>query len=529
MSRFVIEEMRIEPDLVIILSLIFVFFILKGVAKFFEGFVRVKYQQFFMRRIRITNIDLLNSYDYRNFVKADVGRIQNTFTGEVERINNAFKFYFKAFQYGVLVLVYVILAFTADPVFSIVVATGGLATNFIFKMLYRKTKRFSAKITLKNHLFQGMMIQRISFFKYLTTTGLNLRYSQRLKNNVYSLENLQLKLGFVDALLGALREPLIILVVIIAIYLQVVWIGDESSLVILSLLLLYRALTFFMGMQEQWNFFLGLSGSLDSMEKFTGELAGGKKVRGTKKFSGLKKNLELKKVGFHYDDQYVLEDISVCINKDEVVAVVGESGSGKTTFMNILSGLLLSTEGSYNLDGVPIEKFDLHTFKRFVGYIPQDSAIFDDSIFNNVTLWDEKDSDTVLRFRKVLEKASLLKFVDQLPEKEDTLLGNNGINLSGGQKQRICIARELYKEVQLLLMDEATSALDSKTEVVIQKNIADLKGHFTMVVIAHRLATIKNADKILLLQNGRIGATGTFEELLETSPEFKEMIKLQNL
>lgn len=528
-STIVVDYLGIEPDLGNILGLIFIFFALKGIAKFLEGYVRVLYQQYFMRQIRISNINLLNTYNYESFAKSDIGRIQNTFTGEVERINNAFRFYFKAFQYGVLVLVYVVLAFISDPVFSILVAVGGVATNYIFKLLYKKTKMLSRKITTENHLFQGMMIQRVSFFKYLKTTGLNPVYSRRLKDTVYTLERLQLKLGTVDSVLGALREPLIILIVIIAIYLQTIFISNAAGLVILCLLLLYRALTFFMGMQEHWNFFLGLSGSLDNMENFTVELSGKKELDGDKNFPGFREELELQNVGFHYDEKRILKEVDIRIKKNEVIAIVGESGSGKTTLMNIISGLLFPTEGKYLVDGTEVVEYERNSFQRCIGYIPQDSIIFNDTIFNNVTLWAEKNKENMERFRNVITEASMAAFVNEQPGVEETLLGNNGINLSGGQKQRICIARELYKKVQLLLMDEATSALDSKTEAAIQQNIDQLRGHFTIVVIAHRLATIKNADRIYVLQEGRIQDAGQFEELLENSPQFREMIELQNL
>lgn len=528
-STIVVDYLGIEPDLGNILGLIFIFFALKGIAKFLEGYVRVLYQQYFMRQIRISNINLLNTYNYESFAKSDIGRIQNTFTGEVERINNAFRFYFKAFQYGVLVLVYVVLAFISDPVFSILVAVGGVATNYIFKLLYKKTKMLSRKITTENHLFQGMMIQRVSFFKYLKTTGLNPVYSRRLKDTVYTLERLQLKLGTVDSVLGALREPLIILIVIIAIYLQTIFISNAAGLVILCLLLLYRALTFFMGMQEHWNFFLGLSGSLDNMENFTVELSGKKELDGDKNFPGFREELELQNVGFHYDEKRILKEVDIRIKKNEVIAIVGESGSGKTTLMNIISGLLFPTEGKYLVDGTEVVEYERNSFQRCIGYIPQDSIIFNDTIFNNVTLWAEKNKENMERFRNVITEASMAAFVNEQPRVEETLLGNNGINLSGGQKQRICIARELYKKVQLLLLDEATSALDSKTEAAIQQNIDQLRGHFTIVVIAHRLATIKNADRIYVLQEGRIQDAGQFEELLENSPQFREMIELQNL
>ncbi|MCZ2845103.1 MAG: ABC transporter ATP-binding protein [Candidatus Bathyarchaeota archaeon] len=528
-SKFVIGYLDISPNLIQILALILLFFSLKGIAKFFEGYVRVKYQQYFMRKVRLANIDLLNAYDFKSFVKADVGRIQNTFTGEVNRVNSALRYYFKAFQYGVLVLVYVVMAFVADPLFSLMVVTGGLLTNFLFSTLYKRTKFFSRKLTSQNHIFQDLLIQKVAFFKYLKTTGLNYIFGNKLKKNIHELERLQMRIGIIDSLLAALREPVIVSIIVVAIYLQIAFFDQDVGLVILSLLLLYRALTFFMGMQEQWNFFLGVSGSLENMEKFSHELEAGRESNGEELFNDFKKKLEFKNVSFKYDGKDVLKNINLEINKNETVAIVGESGSGKSTLMSMISGLLKPTEGTYMIDGTSISNLDVGSWKNHIGYVSQDVNVFNDTILNNVTFWDEKNPGNHQKFLNAIKKAAIYDFISKLSEKEETLLGNNGINLSGGQKQRLSIARELYKEVDILLMDEATSALDGETEAIIQQNIDKLKGELTIIVIAHRLATIKKADRIIVLKKGEIKATGTYKELLERSKDFKEMTELQNL
>jgi len=144
-----------------------------------------------------------------------------------------------------------------------------------------------------------------------------------------------------------------------------------------------------------------------------------------------------------------------------------------------------------------------------------------------VTFWDQPTPENKARFFDALRKAAVYDFVMGLEEKEQSPLGSNGIMVSGGQKQRLSIARELYKEVDILLMDEATSALDSETEKAIQENIEALKGKYTIVIIAHRLSTVKNADSIMLLKKGRIDRIGSFEELVQQSESFKRMVELQ--
>lgn len=528
-SQFVVQNLQVSPTLLNILLLILLFFTLKGAAKFVEGFIRVRYQQNFMRQIRISNIDLLSDYDYKNFVEADAGRIQNTFTGEVNKVNTAFRYYFKAYQYGILLVVYVAMALYADLVFSLMVVTGGVLSNFLFRSLYKRTKRLSTKLTGENHIFQDLLIQKVSFFKYLKTTGLHGFYAGKLKKNIRLLERLQKKIGLIDALLAALREPVVILIIIIAIYLQVAYFDQDVGLIFLSLLLLYRALTFFMAMQEQWNFFLGYSGSLDNMDQFTRELRAGKEENGNESLQDDFTSLELRKATFFYHEIPVLKDINLKIHKHEMLAIVGESGAGKSTLMSVISGLFYPSQGKCLVNGVDLEELDRGSWRKQIGYIPQDVNIFNDTIYNNVTFWAEKSDSNKKRFLDVVRKAAVYDFMMELPKGEDTMLGNNGIKLSGGQKQRLAIARELFKKVHVLLMDEATSALDGGTESVVKQNLESFKGKLTLCIIAHRLATIKHADKIVVLRKGAIVDTGTYDELLQRNPEFQDMVAYQNL
>src|SRR5690606_9060429 len=148
---------------------------------------------------------------------------------------------------------------------------------------------------------------------------------------------------------------------------------------------------------------------------------------------------------------------------------------------------------------------------------------------HNVTLWAEKTPENIQRFQTDIRKAAIDDFISTLPKQEQTQHGNNGINLSGGQKQRISIARERYKDIDILIMNEATSALDSETERMIQDNIDALKGAYTILVVAHRLSTIRNADRIVFLKKGRLEAVGTYQDLIEREVAFRRMAELQEI
>ncbi len=524
-----LEVVGIELSLMTILIVMLTFFSIKGIMKFFESYNKVLYQQYFMKKIRISNINNLANFSYDNFVKSDSGKIQNTFSGEVLKVSKAYNSYFTAVQYGVLVVVYVFLAFLSNPEFAILVTIGGLITNLIFKGLYSKTKKISKQLTLQNHTFQGLLIQKVGFFKYLKASGLITNYAKKLKSNINEIENSQRKMGFISSLLQAVREPLVILVVVVVILIQVELFSENLGLIILSLLFLYRSLTFVMAMQKYWNDFLTNSGSLENMTNFTRELETGKEKHGKIAFQKFINKISLKGVSYSYDDTQILKEINLDISKNEIVAIVGESGSGKTTLINLLSGLQTPSTGQVIIDDYNLNELNTHTYQNRTGYITQEPVIFNDTIFNNVTFWDKKNDFNLIRFYSALKRASIDTFVKTQPNQEDELLGNNGINISGGQKQRLSIARELYKEVDILFMDEATSALDSETEKAIQENIDTLKGELTIIIIAHRLSTIRNADRIVMLNNGRIEHVGSFEDLRSASPNFKRIVELQGI
>jgi subfamily B ATP-binding cassette protein MsbA len=183
--------------------------------------------------------------------------------------------------------------------------------------------------------------------------------------------------------------------------------------------------------------------------------------------------------------------------------------------------------GKLFFNDVAYDEYDINSIRSQIGYVTQESVIFNDTIVNNITLWDENiDMSRVIRCAK---QALAYDFIMDKPGQFEEYLGNDGVNLSGGQRQRIVIARELYKNSQLLIFDEATSALDSKSESQIQKSILELKGKKTIIIITHRLSSLKNCANIFLLKDGSVTDSGSFDELVKSSKTFNNMFKAQNL
>jgi ATP-binding cassette subfamily C protein len=218
----------------------------------------------------------------------------------------------------------------------------------------------------------------------------------------------------------------------------------------------------------------------------------------------------------------VLVDVSLTIARGESIGLVGPSGSGKSTLVDLLLGLLEPTAGRITVDGRDVAS-TLGSWQRQIGYVPQEPFILDDTIRRNVAfgIADREIDDR--RVTTALKLAQLADFVTTLPRGLDTMLGERGTRLSGGQRQRVAVARALYHEPDVLVFDEATSALDTVTERDLIDSLEALRGVKTLVVIAHRLTTVRRCDRLALLRDGRLAAVGSYDELLARDAGFRAM------
>ena len=244
--------------------------------------------------------------------------------------------------------------------------------------------------------------------------------------------------------------------------------------------------------------------------------------------SRLGASVAFERVNFNYPsrpDENALSDVSFEIEPGQTVAVVGPSGAGKTTIMQLLLRFYDPQNGCIKINGIPINDLELDKLRETIGFVSQDSVVFSDDVFANLRYGKLNASDDDIR--KAASDAQALEFIERLPDGFNTYLGEKGVRLSGGQRQRISIARALLKNPPLLLLDEATSALDAESEQKVQIALDCAMSGRTTLVIAHRLATIVNADKILVLDNGKIIETGTHQSLLESSGLYAKLAQMQ--
>lgn len=523
------EYMGLPLTINVILLIFLGLFVIKGIVKYLASIYQSKIQRAFIKKIQFGFVKDIRYISYKGFLQLDAGYIQNAMTSEVWRVLEAMKSYLRWSNSLFMLLTYVFMAYLANVKFALLITVGVSIINLFYRNISKKIKAISYETSMKGRKLTGYMIEILHHFKYLKSTNYLNLYSNRLRGIMQERYNNDYRLNKLSSIMSSLREPTVVFIVVIVMLIQVNYIGGGISSIILSLLLFYRGLNYLMALQLDWQNFIRQSGSFRMVSEVSEKMKNYKEETGGTSFTYLKEEIRLKNVCLSFGSNKILENVVIDIPKNSTVAFTGISGSGKTTLVNIISGLLKPDEGKVTVDGLNLADYNLESYRSKIGYISQEPVVFNDTVYNNITFWAEPSLENKKRFWEVVEMASLTKFIEEQDERENTPLGDNGILISGGQRQRISIARELFKRPEILILDEATSALDSETEKVIQDNIEKLHGSYTMIIIAHRLSTVKHADRIYLIEKGKIVNSGKFNDMMEHSTKFKNMVALQGL
>ena len=483
-----------------------------------------------MAQLKITLVEQVYAADYQYFLDRGFSAFTNAVTTELNNVSQAFDRCNRFIVNSGFALVYIALPLAINPAFTSVVVIVGVPGYFLLKRLFNVARGFSIRSTTANAGLQSYIIQGLVNFKYLKATGSHHGIFGRIRDTSREQGRLEYKQSALSAILenGA---DLFFMLVIAGLLIYSVEIARNNLIEILFILFIVRrAMVYALNAQRSFQEFLRFSGSVREFRRLSNELSEREEPVDT---SGATPDFDqpitLTDVSFEYDDSdKVLDHVSLTITPNTMVAFVGASGAGKSTLVTMLTGLLRPSSGKIAIGGVSYDMIDHRGLREGIGYVTQESVIFNDTVHNNISLWSS-DADSRNRVIATTRAAGASDFIEALPDGYDSLLGDNGINISGGQRQRISIARELYKDASLLIFDEATSALDTETELEVQNSIDALRGDKTIILIAHRLSTIKNCDMIFVLKEGRVAEQGTYDALYNLNGEFTQMVSRQAL
>ena len=515
-----------------ILGLIFIIFFSKAILKFITGVYKSQLNKGLFRELKSNFYKSLIDVDYEYFVKKNAGYFMTVMEHHIGRLIKAYHVFIELTSTVLMTVSYLVFASLISWQIALFASVFGCTIFLMLIFLNRYVKKLSKLTSLEQTKMGQVAIQAIYSFKYIVSTGTHKIISNQYSKSIEVLTALGFKNNIAQAFTDSTKEFLAICLLITLIVVEVVVLGYPISSVFVVLLLFYRSVNYMMSIQSQFQLLVQNHGFVEMVDEEIKNLEENKFLEGDKILAiGENVSIEFKKTSFKYREEKsnVLENLSFTVNPNSSVAFVGHSGAGKTTLVDLVIGLLKPQSGQILINDHDLNELELISWRKHVGYVSQDLTIFDATVVDNITMFEESPDFNLIE--EVTRMAFAEDFINRLKEGYQTRIGDKGVKLSGGQKQRLFIARELYKKPKVLLLDEATSALDSESERFVQKSIENLMGEITLIIVAHRLATIKKVDKIIVLEEGKVLEEGNFDELTKGNRlnKFSKMVELQSL
>ncbi|MCS3657951.1 ABC-type multidrug transport system fused ATPase/permease subunit [Salinibacter ruber] len=527
--------MGIADSMVGILAFIAFVFVWKGLLQFAKGGYRGYLQAQLLRELKSGLFDAYSEMDYQLYIRRSTGHFINVINGQINRFFQSFKSFIGFLTDILKALSYFVFAFAITWKFSLLVLCVGSGILILFRYLNTYVRNLSRKQSSEMSTLNKLLVQTLQAFKYIVSTNQTAHLRSRITESIDRLTGYMFRQNVASAFTGAIKEPVSVLLIVSIIALQVTVFQEPVAPIFVALLLFHRGLRAMLSIQGSWQNTMNVIGSVEMVVDEFDTVLNHQESRNGRVLSSLSQGIEFQDVCFAYnsEDGDVLHDINISVPVNQTVALVGESGAGKSTLVDMMTLMLKPRTGNITIDGLRHEEIDLVSWRDQIGYVSQETVVFDDTVANNIHLWQgDIEDDPEIREQTIdaAKRAHAHHFVQDLPDGYQTMVGDRGVRLSGGQKQRLFVARELFKQPNLLLLDEATSDLDTASEQHIQDSIDALQGEVTVVIIAHRLSTVKNADRVYVLEEGRVIEQGSYDELrMLENGQFREMVEMQSL
>ncbi len=508
-------------------------FILKGIYTIAFTYIEARF--IYNRRYKVSD-RMMRSYmqaPYTFHLQRNTAELLRNITQEVEiLISRVITKILTLAKEGLMAVSILLFLFAIEPLITLMVIlfAGGGSGAFLL-ITKKKVKAYGAQEQGHRREMIKAVNQGLGGLKDARVLNREAEFIEKFSKEARESTRLLIFMSYIKKIPGPLIETIAVMgMMLISAFL--VWQGRPMSVIIPILTLFGMAIVRLMpavrNLTSDYTYLIynivslnPIYNDLKDLEESSDKFISDRKNRRPLK---LENSLECVDVSYSYpnSDELALNRVSFEIPRGSAVGFVGESGAGKTTIVDLLLGLMEPKSGEISVDGTNIHD-NLSAWQQNIGYIPQSIYLADETLRSNIAFGlPEKDIDDELVIQ-ALELAQLKKLITTLPDGLDTILGENGTRLSGGQRQRVGIARALYHNPQVLVMDEATSALDNLTEKEITRAIEELKGDRTVIMIAHRLTTVENCDRLYLMKDGKISDSGTYKDLVGSNTEFRKM------
>ncbi len=514
----IFELFNLTPTLGVVLIIYVVIITLNSFLSRWQSITSSRIQYTYGAYLRNELFESVTNSRWLAFTRKPASRYLHALSGEIDRIITGTGQFLTLLVSVFVLMVYIVFALQlSGPVAGLLFVVG------VILLLLLKKK------TGDSHL-QGQELSTTTRQLYAVTSQ-HLEGMKTVKSFALEKENVEEYSRVSDSVAGKFIETIkgyadvrflfevgSVVILSLGVYVVVELLQIPTAELLVLLFLFVRIVPRFSVAQRSYQYFLNMLPAFSNVQKLRMDCEREREEKIDGRRLIFEKEIRFKDVSFSYDDSFGLSKVNLSIKKGEVTALVGLSGAGKSTTADLVMGLITPDNGKITVDGVVLA--DNYSWKKKIGYVAQDTFLFNDTIRNNLLL---ANKDATLDDLKEVLELSAATFVYDLPEGLDTVIGDRGVRLSGGERQRIALSRALIRKPSLLILDEATSNLDSENEKKILESLERLEGKITVLLIAHRLSTLKNADYIYVLEGGQLVEEGTWDTLINKKGKFKSL------
>jgi ATP-binding cassette, subfamily C, bacterial len=505
----------LKPTLAMVLMIYVVVISFSAFLTRYQTIKTSEIQYHFAAYLRKSLYNAIINSSWLFFSRVKSSNFAHALTNEIERISTGTGQFLIFIASIMILIVYIVFALKLAGIITGLIFAVGVVILFLLRRRAGRSQVSGEEITTTTRDLYYSIMQHLDGMKTIKSFGMqdqNIKVFSKQANHV-ARNYLQAIKTYADVKILFDVGTVVVLSIMVFVLIEIIKLPTASLLLLVYLFV--RMIPKFSTIQSSYQYFTNMLPAFENVMGLEEEcLENGEGAGSGDEEIELKNRIALENVTFSYtgDGHFTINDMELMIQAGKTTAIAGPSGAGKSTMADLVMGLILPEQGMVTVDGVSVsDKFQ--SWRNCIGYVAQETFLFNESIkFNLLQACPDADEDDL---NDVLKLAAAYDFVYKLPEGLDTVIGDRGVRLSGGERQRLALARALLRKPSLLIMDEATSNLDSENEKKIIKAIDDLHGEITILMIAHRISTIKNADYIYLVEGGRIVESGSWDALLE--------------